>query len=576
MNWLKNAKVKTKMFVLVIVSIAFTMLIGATGYYYLNKANANSTVMYEGNLTSIIYLEDAMATYKDTNTDRFEFMITLDATRNQQLADQIKTQTTDIDDLISKYGATQLDSSEKSSLDALKSDWESSKQVASDIDKLSAANQNVQAYAMYIAKLETLNQKIVQELSDLIKYNKDDAAKIAQENKDSGAKAGLIVIALVVISVAISLWISLFIIRLISVPLVAMSGYLSMVAKGDLSLETLSASRKTELHDDEIGVLGKAVVNMRQNLSELLLKVTDSSEQIAASSEELTANTEQASAGVEDVAQAIMVIASGSNNQMRAVSETSGVISHMSGNIQQLAENSQSTARAAEQTLEATRKGELAIQKTKTQMDTIEQTVQGLNGIIHKLGDRSSEIGQIVGAISAIADQTNLLALNAAIEAARAGEQGRGFAVVAEEVRKLAEESQKATKQISDLVAQIQNDTGQAVTAMTNGTEQVRIGMEVVGTAGTSFSNISELVQQMGDQIQGISNASKNISEGSQKVVRAMDSVESVTGEVSEQSQTISATAQQQTAAMHEISDASHNLAQIAEEMMSEVQKFKL
>lgn len=576
MNWLKNAKVKTKLTVLMILSILFTAAAGSTGYYYLTAANATTKSMYQDRLLAIVYLTEAQSEYNDNCADRFEFMITTDPARNRQLSDQIKTQTETISANIGKYGATKLDPDEVTNLTKLKETWSNAQQVADEVDALSSQNKNAEAYALYLSKLEPLNGQIAATLDTLVKYNEDVAAKNNEANQAKATKAGFMVLGIVVAALVISVSASLFIIRLISNPLSEMASYIRQVAEGDLSVETLMKAKKSEVYNDEIGALAASVVHMRENLSTLLMKVIDSSEQIAASSEELTANTEQASAGVEDVAKAVMIIANGSNNQIRAVSETSETIQQTSTSIRQVAENAEQTAADADRTMEATRNGETAIRKSREQMTNIENTVLGLDQIIRALGDRSGEIGQIVGTISAISEQTNLLALNAAIEAARAGEQGRGFAVVADEVRKLAEESQESTKQISELINQIQTDTGKAVSAMKDGTEQVRIGIDVVGTAGVSFANISELVQRIASQIQESSHATRQISDGSQRIVKAMDSVESITGEVSEQSQAISATAEQQTAAMHEIADASNNLAKIAEEMMFEVRRFKL
>ncbi len=138
-------------------------------------------------------------------------------------------------------------------------------------------------------------------------------------------------------------------------------------------------------------------------------------------------------------------------------------------------------------------------------MTNFERSVNKSTHVVAKLGERSTKIGKIVDTISGIAGQTNLLALNAAIEAARAGENGRGFAVVAEEVRKLAEQSQGAAKQIASMIGEIQEDTEQAVLTMNDGTREAKLGAEAINKTGQVFTEIETMVTQVSEQVQDIS-----------------------------------------------------------------------
>jgi methyl-accepting chemotaxis protein len=304
--------------------------------------------------------------------------------------------------------------------------------------------------------------------------------------------------------------------------------------------------------------------------------VSEASEQIGASSEELNANAEESSKRIEETAKSVNVIANGIENQVNTVKDTSYVIKQMSGSTHQVAANTTETAKVAKKALQATNEGGKAIDITKEQMNNIETTVVKLDDVIKILGDRSNEIIQIVEAISGIAEQTNLLALNAAIEAARAGEQGKGFAVVAEEVRQLSESSKESTEKISILISHIQKDTGNAVSAMNEGTNQVKIGMEVVHKAGQAFEDISIAVNEITSKIHEVETASESIAYGSEQVVSSMNKVDDISADVSSQSQVISASIEEQTSAMHEIATSSQSLAKIGENLMSEVSKFKL
>jgi len=171
----------------------------------------------------------------------------------------------------------------------------------------------------------------------------------------------------------------------------------------------------------------------------------------------------------------------------------------------------------------------------------VSQAIDGMNRIsasvmesartIETLGKSSDEIGEIIAVIYDIADQTNLLALNAAIEAARAGEQGRGFAVVADEVRKLAERTTKATKEIASMIKSIQSDTDGAVKSMSAGTEEVEKGVSLVNQAGGSLDQIVEVVASVTDMIQQIATAAEEQSAAAEEISTNVEAVATITKE---------------------------------------------
>ena len=248
----------------------------------------------------------------------------------------------------------------------------------------------------------------------------------------------------------------------------------------------------------------------------------------------------------------------------------------MSAGIEQTAANSTEVTNHSLLASKKSAEGDLAVNKAVSQMSHIEETVNNSAHVVGKLGERSKEIGQIVDTISGIAGQTNLLALNAAIEAARAGEQGRGFAVVAEEVRKLAEQSQEAAKQIADLIAEIQRDTEEAVLTMTTGTEEVKIGTQVVTAAGQTFKEIAGLIQNVSGQVKEISASMQQLASGSEQIVTSVQLVNSHSKKSVDESQMVSAATEEQSASMEEISSASQSLAKLAEDLQTTVSQFKI
>jgi methyl-accepting chemotaxis protein len=197
----------------------------------------------------------------------------------------------------------------------------------------------------------------------------------------------------------------------------------------------------------------------------------------------------------------------------------------MSSTVAQVSENSNLAAEASRQAAETARHGGSIVDDTLGKMRGIAEAVRATAKKVDELGKSSDQIGHIIGVIDDIADQTNLLALNAAIEAARAGEQGRGFAVVADEVRKLAERTTSATKEIAQMIQNIQDETRVAVSAMEAGTGQAEEGVKSTAQAGDSLKEIIRMAEQVGEMIAHIATAATQQSSATEQVNQNMDQI---------------------------------------------------
>ncbi len=378
-----------------------------------------------------------------------------------------------------------------------------------------------------------------------------------------------IVTALVVLIVAglIIAWYA----RRIARPINTLDMAARRIADGDISASKIDINS-----NDEIGRLGRSFEQMTNHLRSVVKDTLKVSEQVAASSEELTASAEQSAQAANQIAASITNVAAGLNEQMNAATETSAVVEQMSADIQQVAGNANQVAAQSAQTADNAKNGANIVDKAVGQMEVIAESAKVVAGAIAKLNDKSKEIGQIVDTISGIAGQTNLLALNAAIEAARAGEQGRGFAVVAEEVRKLAEESQEAAKQIAALIGEIQVDTGKAVEAMGNGAREVQLGTEIVTEAGQTFREIANLATAGSSQVKEISTAVQQMATGSRQIVGSVKKIDAFSTKSSGEAQSVSAAAEEQLASMEEIASSSQALAKLAQDLQTLVARFRI
>jgi methyl-accepting chemotaxis protein len=262
---------------------------------------------------------------------------------------------------------------------------------------------------------------------------------------------------------------------------------------------------------DEIGSAGKALNQMKNNLREMIQSIASTAEHVASASEEISSSATQQAQGAE--------------TQKDQTTQVATAMQEMSATVLQVSDNSNKAADASRQAAETARKGGVIVDDTLAKMQVIAASVSSTARKMEELGKSSDQIGHIIGVIDDIADQTNLLALNAAIEAARAGEQGRGFAVVADEVRKLAERTTTATKEIAQMIKSIQDETKSAVFAMESGTKQVEEGVTSTAQAGNSLKEIIQMAEQVGEMITHIATAATEQSSASEQVNGNMDQI---------------------------------------------------
>ncbi len=283
-------------------------------------------------------------------------------------------------------------------------------------------------------------------------------------------------------------------------------------SNGDLTIEVVP-----ENENDEIGKLFRGFNISVKNISEIIENVIGAVQATASASSEISSSSEE--------------IAAGAQEQNSQIMEISTEIEEMTKSIIEASQNSTKSAMAAKNAGLIAKEGEKVVKQTIDGMNKIADVVKRSAETVNALGKGSDQIGEIVQVINDIADQTNLLALNAAIEAARAGEQGRGFAVVADEVRKLAERTTKATKEIAIMIKQIQKDTSGAVESMNTGTEEVERGKLLADKAGQSLKDIIIGVEQVVSVSTLVASSVEEQSSSAEKINKNIELISHVTNE---------------------------------------------
>ncbi len=393
--------------------------------------------------------------------------------------------------------------------------------------RLDAAGANMRELAGKLSEQLALEQNVVREKAE--------------------ASIGTAMIAVKVvgaIAMVVGVLTAFLIARSITKPVNMLIERLKDIAQGEADL----TRRVDEQRPDELGELGKWFNAFVVRIQDIMLQVRRSAQDVAAASTEIAASSEEMARGMEQ--------------QAEQVTQISSAVQEMSASVVEVGAKSSTARDRSEASGQSATQGGQVVAETIAGMQAINEAVSASSQSVTELGKRGEQIGEIIKVINDIADQTNLLALNAAIEAARAGEHGRGFAVVADEVRKLAERTQKATEEVGESIRAIQDETRRAVDRMDSGTKQVETGVQKAQAAGESLNMIVNNVKDVASMIQNIAAAAEQQGSASEQISRSLENINSVTREA--------------TSGASQAAQASSELSNKAEQLRELVSRFKL
>ncbi len=384
----------------------------------------------------------------------------------------------------------------------------------------------------------------------------------------------LIIITVIIILVGIV--ITYFMSGMIADPIKILSQIIDRLSKYDLTFDEKSKATKYLKRKDEIGLITNSLATMQTNFIDLIKNILDKSEQVSSSSEELNATSEQSSIAADEVARTIEEIAYGASDQAKNTEDGAIHINELGKLIEKDQEHVIDLNTSADEVSKLKDEGLEVLRDLVEKTNLNNKASKDIHSIIINTNDSAEKIEKASQMIKRISDQTNLLALNAAIEAARAGESGKGFAVVAEEIRKLAEESNEFTDEISTVIQELISKTGYAVNTMKEVGKIVESQTDSVQKTNEKFEGISDAIEKMKESIGIINQSGSQMKTKKDQIIGIIDSLSAISDENAAGTEEVSASVEEQTASMEQITNASETLAKLAEEMQANISKFKL
>lgn len=563
-NRFRNITIIRSFLTLSLIAIVVTVWVGVFGYIGVKRVNSNIDAMYNERVQPLGIGAGIRGEFANIRIETHKTIIKYDS----KYIETINKHYDKINNYLEQYSTLSLDEEEQRELDIFKKNYDSYKNVWAIIEGDLSQGKPMSDYdysklAEYASNGETA-------LFNLKTYDVEESAKLNAESQEIYASTARNLILIIASGVLVFSFISFGIIMIIKKSSKNVTEKIEKFATGDFTVDFSTDSK------NEFGIMSNTLHKTVTDISQTIKLIRDNSQEINRKSENLAATAEEMSASSANVNFSIQEVAKGTTGQSEEIMNINGILADFSSDLDEIVSAIRVIETNSKTSETLVNNSEQYVQALMKSIDEVSLKFKDVVNKINSLSDNVDKINEITNLINSVAEQTNLLALNASIEAARAGEHGRGFAVVAEEIRKLAEQSKTSSENIYTLIKDIGVEKNMVVDTTKVMENELNNQISVINNITDSFEKVFDSINENSPRIKTATVSLNNLDNQKNTILSKIEELSAVSEEVTASTEEIASSSDEMNVSSNEVAGSAQALNDMSEEMISNINRFKL